>query len=92
MENTQYGKYIVTSLKTPAHFTPEFNAGYALWANRILWMDNNVVEGAFQINCSWYMRPPGFKTNEARAHTHDADEIIGFFGNNPDDRYNLGAE
>jgi hypothetical protein len=25
-------------------------------------------------------------------HTHDADEIIGFFGNNPQDPYDLGGE
>lgn len=92
MDNTKYGKQIVTSLKTPERFTPEFNATYAKWANRILWLDNSVVPGAFQINCSWYMRPPDVKTAEAKAHTHDADEIIGFFGNDPDDRYNLGAE
>jgi hypothetical protein len=92
MDNTKYGKYIVTTLQTPERFTPDFNAVYAQWANRILWLDDKVVEGAFQINCSWYMRPPIANTAEAKAHTHDADEIIGFFSNNPDDRYNLGAE
>ncbi len=32
------------------------------------------------------------KTTEAQSHTHDADEIIGFFGSNYQDPYNLGAE
>jgi hypothetical protein len=92
MDNSKYGKHIVSALKTPAHFTQEFNAGYAKWAKRILWIDKNVVDGAFQMNCSWYLRPPDVGTGEAKAHTHDGDEIIGFFGGNPQDPYNLGAE
>jgi hypothetical protein len=92
MDNTRYGQYIVSDLRTPARFTPEFNAAYAKWAKRILWIDKDVVEGSFQMNCSWYLRPPDVKTTEAKAHTHDADEIIGFFGNNWNDPYDLGAE
>jgi len=92
MDNSKYGKYIVTRLQTPARFTPEFNASYARWAKRILWMDDDVVKGAFQMNCSWYLRPPIDKTSEAQAHIHDADEIIGFFSNDHEDPYNLGAE
>ncbi|MBN1190246.1 MAG: hypothetical protein JXA46_10870 [Dehalococcoidales bacterium] len=92
MENTRYGKYIISNLKTPSRFTPEFNEAYAKWAKRVLWIDKDVVDGAFQMNCSWYLRPPDVKTAEATAHTHDADEIIGFFGNNWEDPYNLGAE
>jgi hypothetical protein len=92
MDNTKYGKHIVSSLKTPARFTPEFNAAYAKWAKRILWIDKDVVDGAFQMNCSWYLRPPDVGTAEAKAHTHDADEMIGFFSNSPQDPYTLGAE
>jgi hypothetical protein len=92
MDNTKYGKYIVSDLKTPARFTPEFNAAYAKWATRVLWIDDKVVDGAFQMNCSWYIRPPDVKTNEARAHTHDADEIIAFFGSDYQNPYDLRAE
>ncbi len=92
MDNTKYGKYIVTRLKAPQRFTPEFNTAYAKWANRILWLDDDVVKGAFQMNCSWYLKPPTEKTAEAKAHAHDADEIIGFFGDNSKSPYDLGAE
>jgi hypothetical protein len=92
MDNTRYGQYIVSDLKTPSRFTPEFNAAYAKWAKRVLWIDEDVVGGAFQMNCSWYIRPPDVKTAEAQSHTHDADEIIGFFASNYQDPYNLGAE
>jgi len=89
MVESKYGKYIVTELKTP-EFDPESIARYAEFATRILWMDDNVVEGAFQMNCSWYLRPPARQTEVS--HTHDADEIIGFFGSNPQDPYDLGGE
>ena len=88
MSYSKYGKYIVTELKDP--FPAEYAARYAAWATRILWLDDKVVEGANQMNCSWYMRPPGITFTDA--HTHDADEIIGFFGSNPDDPENLNAE
>ena len=88
MEKSKYGKYVVTELKTP-DFSPEYVANYAKFATRVLWMDSNVVEGAFQMNCSWYLAP----TTYANAgHTHDSNEIIGFFGGNPKDPYTLGAE
>jgi len=92
MDNSKYGKYIVTDLKTPAKFTPEFNAAYARWATRILYMDSNVVDGAFQMNCSWYRKPPEADSAEKHSHTHDADEIIGFFSGDPDNPRDLGGE
>jgi hypothetical protein len=91
MSESKYGKYIVTELKTD--FSEAFNAAYAKWATRILWMDNKVVEGAFQMNCSWYLRPQTETGEEPlQEHTHDEDEIIGFFGSNPKDPYDLGGE
>jgi hypothetical protein len=91
MTESKYGKQIVTELQTPP-FTPERVANYAQWATRILWLDDRVVDGAFQMNCSWYMRPPAKPQLEGSEHYHDADEIIGFFGSNPDDPHDLGGE
>ena len=85
---SKYGKYIVQELKTK-RFTPEFKAMYATFANRILWMDDQVVDGAFQMNCSWYLGPNPPESPERFSHTHDADEIIGFFGSNPKAPYDL---
>ena len=50
MAESKYGKHIVSDLRT-TRFSPEFNAKYAKWATRILWMDGEVVPGAFQMNC-----------------------------------------
>jgi len=88
MPKSKYGKYVVTELKTP-DFGSEAVARYATFAKRILWMDKNVLPGAFQMNCSWYLKrlekgPP--------AHTHDVDEIIGFFSNDSTRPNDLGGE
>jgi hypothetical protein len=74
MDNTKYGKHIVSTLKTPARFTPEFNAGYARWAQRILWIDKDVVDGAFQMNCSWYLKPPDVGTVTTGTYNYIRDE------------------
>jgi len=88
MSDQKYAKYIVTELKAPPA-SPEAAARYAEFATRILWMDSNVVEGAFQMNCSWYLRPT---KGIPEPHSHEYDEIIGFFGSNPEDPYELGGE
>jgi hypothetical protein len=88
MKDSKYSKYVVTELKTPK-FTPEAITSYNSFAKRILWMDKNNVEGAFQMNCSWYLKP---SAHLAQSHTHDSDEIIGFFGSDPDNAYDLGGE
>ena len=87
MSKSAFSKYVVQELK--ASFSAEAAAAYAKFAKRILWIDEKVVPGAFQMNCSWYL-----KSNEKGppAHTHDVNEILGFFGNDPDDPYNLHGE
>jgi hypothetical protein len=91
MAERKYAKHIVQELKT-TRFTPEFAAKYAQFAKRILWMDDKIVDGAFQMNCSWYLRPPVEDMPEQHPHTHDSDEIIGFFGSDHKDPYDLGGE
>ena len=43
-------KYIVQDLHEPQLPSPEFREMYNRFAKRILWIDNSVVEGAFQMN------------------------------------------
>ena len=88
MAEGKYSKYMVTDLKLPE----EIQAGaadYARWATRILWLDEDVVPGAFQVNCSWYRKP---NERPAPAHTHDYDEVIAFFGSDPDNPNELYGE
>lgn len=89
MAGSKTSKYIVTELKMP-EFQQSIDAEYSKFGKRILWMDDKVVEGAFNMNCSWYLKPE--KTSSYGPHVHETDEIIGFFGSDPDHPYDLGGE
>ena len=86
---SKYGKYVVTELKMPEE-QQKIDAEYSKYANRILWMDENVVEGAFHVNASWYLKAATTLANEP--HVHDTDEIIGFFSSDPSNPHDLGGE
>ena len=89
MSESKYGKYIITDLIVPEE-KKKIEADYARYAKRILWMDKNVVDGAFHMNTAWYMNAA--TTLEDKPHAHDADEIIGFFGSDPDNPSELYGE
>jgi hypothetical protein len=89
MTESKYGKYVVTDLIVPDD-KKKIAEAYSKYATRILWMDENVVEGAFHMNTAWYLKAA--TTLEDRPHAHENDEIIGFFGNNPDHPHDLGGE
>ena len=47
----EYGNYFVQTLQCPPNMgTPEYQELYRKFSHRILWMDGNVVPGAFQMN------------------------------------------
>jgi hypothetical protein len=86
----EFGKYIVQELREPDIITVDVRALYKKFAKRILWMDGDIVPGAFQMNTAWWTkaqpRDPLFPE-----HTHDYDELIGFFSSDPEEPYNLHA-
>ena len=87
----EYAKYFVQTLQVPAEMgTPEFNKLYSQFAKRVLWMDSNVCEGAFQMNTAWYFAVPP-RDPIYTEHSHDYDELIGWIGSNPDDPEDLGG-
>ena len=101
----KHGGQIVQELTLPAtHTTPEALEMYSRFGRRIHWIDTNVVPGSFQMNTSLYLKPTvGLydddpKEGQARflsfnvPHVHDNAEILGFYGTNPDDPYDLGGE
>jgi hypothetical protein len=92
IDSGDYAGHIVQTLQAPQTGTPEFQAFYKTWADRVLWVDGNVVPGAFQMNTSWYFATPEQgKERVFEEHAHGYDEVIGFFGSDPGDKYNLGA-
>jgi len=100
----EYGNLIVQELILPAtHREPEAVELYSRFARRIHWIDTTVVPGAFQMNTSLYLKPSKDVFNDVTKdqakyvsfkvpHVHVNDEILGFYGTNPDDPYDLGGE
>ena len=62
---------------------------------RIVYLDNEVFPGAgFYVEAVWFW-PREVKPDEAPgvpAHNHPFDEVIAFFGTNPDDTHDLGGQ
>lgn len=88
------GKYdylIMSELKYEPPMSPDYKKMYEDFAKRVLWIDGNLVPGAFQMNISWYNKgstaDPTFPE-----HQHESAEIIGFFGNDPEHPYDLHGE
>ncbi len=85
MADNKYEKYILTEQKLPK----------ALQAKelgpRILYLDNNVIEGAFYLSAGWWLNASN-PEDRSEPHSHDFDEIIAFFGSNPEDPLDLGGE
>ncbi|MFC1920170.1 hypothetical protein ACFLYQ_00415 [Chloroflexota bacterium] len=82
-------KYIVLNPKPNevAEFTP--NMPPPDIRKRVLYLDNEVVEGAFYVATTWFFKATG---SGPQAHSHDFPEVLAFFGTNPDDVYDLGGE
>lgn len=96
-DTTKYGKYIVTDLKqhiVEADWTPKNIKGAGKGkGGRILFLDSEVVPGAFYVETVWLMpNPKGPSGPPTEPHKHDWDEILGFFGTDMDDPYDLGGE
>jgi hypothetical protein len=51
LAKSKYAQFIVTSSYTPKEMDPEMIKRLAEWNHLILWMDDNVVPGSFQMNC-----------------------------------------
>ncbi|MFA5309010.1 MAG: hypothetical protein WC370_05920 [Dehalococcoidales bacterium] len=103
MDNTKYGKYILSEYKQPAEeapWNPPITTAEGGKGGRILFLDSELVPGAFYMECVWIMPHPRLTPEEIEAakqrgpdsHAHDYDEVIAFFGSDPTHPYDLGAE
>lgn len=95
LNNDNGGKYAGHIVQTADHAPamPEaFAEMYRKFATRICWMDGDVVPGAFQMNTAWYTQVPEDEEFQFARHQHDdADELIGYFGSDPENPEDLGA-
>jgi hypothetical protein len=93
MAKSKYGKYIITDPK-PNRESP--NAGRTDapgpdMGKFVMYIDEEYPKGAFYTECGWLLKAYPDKV-WARAHTHEFDEIISFFGSNMNDVNDLGGE
>ena len=89
MAELKYKKYILTDLKLPEDAQNRL-AEYSQRATRILWLEDWIMEGAPSVSCSWYWKAT--ETEGTPSHTHDFDEVIGFFGGDPQNPRDLCGE
>ncbi len=91
MAERKYEKYILTDLKLPqgAREWDEENQ-YDERATRILWLEDEILKGAFSVICSWYWKAT--EKEGSPSHVHDFDEVVGFLGSDPQNPHDLGGE
>jgi hypothetical protein len=91
MAARKYEKYILSELKTP-EATQQTDAAhhYAERATRILWLEDEIMKGAFSVICSWYWKAT--EKEGSPSHIHDFDEVVGFIGSDPQNPSDLGGE
>ncbi|MEM2319234.1 MAG: hypothetical protein QXM37_02895 [Candidatus Bathyarchaeia archaeon] len=88
----KYSKYIVTEMKKGLELPPPppgipANASKTI---RTIYLDSEVVEGAFYMECAWFSK--GVGGGGPPAHIHDFDEVLGFLGSDPNNPRDLNGE
>jgi hypothetical protein len=91
MPETKYGKYIITETIKPkkqAPWEPEFTPEELVPG---LYLNDSIVKGAFFVVTDWTL-PPFANEIHGEPHKHDFDEVLAFFGSDPENPHDLYAE
>lgn len=98
MAKMKTDKYIVTGVKPDKLFPGEI-AGAGRTAAKaikmpthVMWLDGDVIPGAFYSECVWVWPECSSEKPAAEAHKHDFLEVVAFFGTNWEDPKDLGGE
>ena len=89
MAETKYGQYIITELK-PGLDVPEFRNESTDRMTHFLWLGDDLIKGSLYIECVWIWRKS--EGEGPPPHTHDFNEVLAFFGTNPEDIHDLGGD
>jgi hypothetical protein len=90
MSKTKYGKNIIMEWKPPktAPWEPKFTPEELI---PLLRLDSGVVKGAFFVGSNWTL-PAFAKESHGEPHKHNYDEVLAFFGSDPENPHDLYAE
>ena len=98
MAEMKTDKYIVTDVKPDKLFPGEKPfQGRAPGAKlktptHVMWLDGDVIPGAFYSECVWVWPECSSDKPAAEAHKHDFLEVVTFFGTNWENPKELGGE
>ena len=91
-------KYICTTLKEEVRVKEAANPPGKRIMDHIIWMDNEVIPGAFYSEVVWFW-PGVIGTPEEQRkkpglaqHSHPFDEVLAYLGTDPKDPHDLGGE
>ena len=92
MAKSEHGKYIVTQPKEKID-VPEWGGSLSEErSTRLMYLDSEVIKGAFYVEVVWFWPTKEEDMGSPDPHTHEWDEVIGFFGTDTKDIHDLGAE
>jgi hypothetical protein len=60
-------------------------------STRVMFLDSEYVKGCFYLDCNWFWKGSDTQVR-VKQHSHDFDEVLGFFGSNPQDTEDLCGE
>jgi hypothetical protein len=97
MAESKYAKYIVyqgkPNFRVPPPGSKPVDPNARPMNTHMMFMDSDVVEGAFYSECAWFWPGSGNpKGGGGGSHTHPFEEVVAFIGSNPDDPSDLGGE
>ena len=92
MEKSEHGKYIITKPRKDVVIPDWAGNLSAERSTRMFYLDKDVIPGAFYVEVVWFWPTDQKDDSSPDPHSHDCDEVIGFFGTDPNDLNALGAE
>ena len=92
MSEFKHGKYIVTQPKKDLK-VPEWGGNLSQeTSTRIMYLDSEVIKGAFFVECVWFWPTTKEDKGSPDPHSHEFDEVLGFFGTDTKNVLDLGGE
>lgn len=92
----QYDKNFIWKYKELTPRMQQMEKNSTLTSTNLLWIDDTIFKGAFYFENHWIWSMSGpmpkMPDNIPASHSHDFDEIQGFFGSQQSDPFDLGAE